>query len=88
VASDRLRGFKNTVPFKGFTLHLSDGTKIEIDDSESPVVHKDWTVDALALFPRGRFKFLYLRTVTHVSGQGTLPKLGTKRRRRGEDEGF
>src|SRR5438876_11174480 len=82
MTADRLRAFKNAVPFKPFTIHMSDGSEFEIDP-ESLVVHKDWTVDAIVLFPRGRFKFLYLRNVMHVSGQGTLPKLGKRRRRGG-----
>jgi hypothetical protein len=81
MTSDRLRDFKNTVPFKPFTIHMNDGSKFEIDDPESLVVHKDWTVDALVLFPRGRFIFLYLKNVSHVSGEGRLPKLGKRRRR-------
>jgi len=86
MTADRLRDFKNAVPFKPFTIHMSDGSEFEIDDPESLVVHKDWTVDAIVLFPRGRFKFLYLRNVMHVSGQGTLPKLGKRRRRGGSSE--
>jgi hypothetical protein len=83
MTAERLREFKNTVPFKPFTIHMSDGTKFEVTDPENLVVHKDWTVDAMVLFPRGRFKFLYLKNVTHVSGQGSLPKLGARRKRRG-----
>jgi hypothetical protein len=85
MTSDRLRDFKNTVPFKPFTIHMNDGSHFEIDDPESLVVHKDWTVDALILFPRGRFTFLYLKNVSHVSGKGRLPKLGKRRRRNGDD---
>ena len=83
MTADRLRKFKNVVPFKPFAIHMCDGSKFEIDDPESLVVHKDWTVDAIVLFPRGKFKFLYLRNVTNISGQGTLPKL-SRRRKRGD----
>jgi len=85
MTSDRLRDFKNTMPFKPFTIHMNDGSKFEIGDPESLVVHKDWTVDALVLFPRGRFTFLYLKNVSHVSGEDRLPKLGKRRRRNGGD---
>lgn len=87
MTSQRLRDFKNTVPFKPFTIHMNDGSRFDIKDPETLVVHPDWTVDAIVLFPRGRFKFLYLKNVTHVSGEGTIPKLGNRRRRRGGDFG-
>jgi hypothetical protein len=82
MTSDRLREFKNAVPFKPFSIHMNDGSKFDITDPQSLVVHKDWTVDAIVLFPRGRFTFLYLKNVSHVWGQG-MPKLGGRRRRRG-----
>jgi hypothetical protein len=76
MTADRLRECKNTVPFKPFTIHMNDGSKFKITDPESLVVHKDWTVDAIVLMPRGEFRFLYLKNLSHVSGRGSLPKLG------------
>jgi hypothetical protein len=86
MTADRLREFKNTVPFKPFTIHMNDGSKFKIADPESLVVHKDWTVDAIVLLPRGEFRFLYLKNLSHVSGRGTLPKLGGRRKRRNGGE--
>ncbi len=86
MTADRLREFKNTVPFKPFTIHMNDGSKFKITDPESLVVHKDWTVDAIVLLPRGEFRFLYLKNLSHVSGRGTLPKLGNRKRKRNGDE--
>jgi hypothetical protein len=86
MTADRLREFKNTVPFKPFTIHMNDGSKFKISDPESLVVHKDWTVDAIVLLPRGEFRFLYLKNLSHVSGRGTFPKLGTRKRKRDGDE--
>jgi len=62
---------------------MNNGARFDIKDPESLVVHKDWTVDAIVLLPRGRFSFVYLRNVSHVSGAGSLPRL---KRRRGKDE--
>jgi hypothetical protein len=87
MTSERLRDFKNAVPFRPFSIHMNDGSKFDIKDPESLVVHKDWTMDAIVLLPRGRFSFVYLKNVTDVSGAGSLPKLGARRRRRGGDEG-
>lgn len=83
MTAERLKQFKNVVPFKPFTVHMNDGTSFQIKDPETLVVHPDWSVDALVLFPRGRFTWLYLRNVSHVSGQGAPPHLTRKRRRRG-----
>jgi hypothetical protein len=83
MTADQLRAFKHKLPFKPFTIHLADGSKLEVDDPESLVLPKGWTTDALVTFPRGRFSFVYLKNITHVSGSGGFPNL--KHRRRGKD---
>jgi hypothetical protein len=85
MTADQLRAFKHKLPFKPFTIHLSDGTKLEVGDPESLVLPKDWTTDAIITFPRGRFSFVYIKNITHVSGVGGFPNL--KPRRRGKDSG-
>lgn len=84
---ERLRDFKNADPFRPFTIHMNDGSKFAIKDPESLVVHKDWTVDEIVRLPRGRFSFVYLGNVSHMFGEGSLPRLGARRRNRGSDEG-
>jgi hypothetical protein len=51
------------------------------------VLPKDWTMDAIVTFPRGLFSFVYLKNITHVSGQGGFPNLKAKRRGRGTSDG-
>jgi len=72
---DQLREFKQKVPFRTFTIHMSDGSRFLVDDPESLVLPRDWTVDAIVTMPKGRFKFIYLRNVTHMSGEGAWPKM-------------
>jgi hypothetical protein len=81
----RLREFKNTVPFKLFTIHLADGTKRKVDDPESLVMPKDWSTDAIVTFPSGQFSFVCLRNITQVTAVGGFPNL--KPRRRDKDSG-
>jgi hypothetical protein len=85
MTSERLRELKNVVPFRPFTIHMNDGSKFDIKDPELLVVHPDWTVDAIVFQPRGKFAFLYLRNVSHLSGAGSPPRLGRRRRRPGRD---
>jgi hypothetical protein len=81
MTANQLREFKHTVPFKPFTIHMSDGPRFLVDDRESLVLPRDWTTDAIITLPKGRFKFIYLRNVTHVSGEGPWPKLKGRRGR-------
>jgi hypothetical protein len=79
---DQLEKLKNKEPFETFTIHMADGHSFRIDDPESLVLRRDWSTDVLVLHPRGRFSFVYLKNVTHVTGEGKLPKLGGRRGRR------
>ena len=88
MTADQLRGFKHKIPFKKFTIHLSDGSKFQISDRESLVLPKDWSTDAIVTQPRGQFAFVYLKNVTHVTGEGGFPDLKHRRRGRGNDEGL
>jgi hypothetical protein len=83
MTADQLRAFKHKLPFKPFTMHMLDGSKLSADDPESLVLPKGWTTDALVTFPRGRFSFVYLKNITRVSGSGGFPNL--KHRRRGKE---
>jgi hypothetical protein len=81
VTAQQLRQLKNKSPFKPFTIHMNSGESFVIKDPESLVIHPDWTVEAIVFQPRGRFSFVYLRNVTHVSGEG-IPPVQNRRRRR------
>jgi len=88
MTADQLREFKNRVPFKPFRIHMSDGSAFAIADPESLVLPRDWSTDAIVTMPRGRFSFIYLRNVTHVSRAGPWPNMRRRRRGRGgNDEG-
>jgi hypothetical protein len=84
MTADQLRAFKHKMPFKSFTIHLADGKSFEIDDPESLVLPRDWSTDAIVTMPKGRFSFIYLRNVTHVTGEGGFPRM---RGRRGKGKG-
>jgi hypothetical protein len=87
MTADQLREFKHTVPFKPFTIHMSDGSRFHVDDPESLVLPRDWATDAIVTMPKGRFKFLYLRNITHVSGEGKWPRMRGRKRKNGSGEG-
>ena len=79
--ADQLRQLKNKSPFEPFTIHMNSGESFRIGDPQNLVIHPEWTVDAIVFQPRGRFSFLYLKNVTHVSGVG-LPPVKSRRKRR------
>jgi len=81
MTTAQLMEFKNKHPFEAFSIHMSDGKSFLVDDPESLVLRRDWTVDALVLHPKGRFSFVYLKNITHVTSEGKLPKFKSKRRR-------
>jgi hypothetical protein len=84
MTADQLREFKHRLPFKPFTIHMSDGRKFEVADPENLVLPRDWNTDAIVAFPRGRFAFVYIRNVTSVESQGRWPNV-KKRRKRGSN---
>ena len=73
MTADQLRGLRNKVPFKPFTIHMTDGNGFRIKDPEDLFIHPDWSVDAMVLHPRGRFSFIYLKNVASVSSEGKWP---------------
>jgi hypothetical protein len=81
---ENLRELKQKDPFEKFTIHMADGKSFNIDDPEDLVIRRDWNVDVLVLQPRGRFSFVYLKNVTHITSEGKLPRF---RGRRGRGNG-
>jgi hypothetical protein len=79
MTADRLRGFKHKVPFKPFSIQMTDGNEFSINVPEDLFIHPDWTTDAIVLHPRGRFSFIYLRKVASVSSEGRWPKMKGRR---------
>lgn len=81
MTADQLREFGHTVPFRPVTIHMSDGSRFHVNDPESVVLPRGWSTDAILTRPKGRFKFLYLSNITHVSGEGPWPKMKGRRGR-------
>jgi hypothetical protein len=65
---------------------MADGHSFRIEDPEDLVLRRDWTTDVLVLHPRGRFSFVYLKSVTHVTSEGKLPRFKNRRRRKNGGE--
>ena len=85
MTAEQLREFKHKTPFKPFNIHMNDGSKLVVDDPENLVLPRGWTTDAIVTKPRGRFSFVYLRNVSHVSSEGGFRS--TRRKRRGGSGG-
>jgi hypothetical protein len=81
---ENLRELKNKHPFEQFTIHMADGKSFKVEDPEDLVIRRDWNVDVLVLRPRGQFSFVYLKNITHLTGEGKLPRF---KGRRGKGDG-
>jgi hypothetical protein len=84
MTADDLRELKNKTPFSPFTIHMNGGKSIKVDDPEDLVIPRGWRTDAIVTHPSGRFAFVYIRNVSHISGLGAWP---SGRRKRGEKNG-
>jgi hypothetical protein len=69
MTARQLREFRQATPFKPFTIHMSYGAKIKVDDPDSHVVPKGWRRDAIMLYPKGRFRFVHLAFISRVAIQ-------------------
>ncbi len=78
---DNLRELKNKHPFEKFTIHMADGKSFAVEDPEDLVIRRDWNIDVLVLRPRGQFSFVYLKNITHISGEGKIPRFRGRRGR-------
>lgn len=76
---ENLRELKNKHPFESFVIHMADGKSFEVEDPEDLVIRRDWNIDVMILRPRGQFSFVYLKNVTHMTGQGKLPRFKGRR---------
>jgi hypothetical protein len=85
MTAEDLRELKNKTPFTPFTIHMNGGKAMKVEDPEDIVIPRGWRSDAIITYPNGRFSWVYLRNVSHVSGVGRWPS-GSKRRR-GEKNG-
>jgi hypothetical protein len=84
MTADLIRQFVRQQPFRPFTIRMNEKRKFQMK-------HPDF----VALFPNGgqnvivflggeRFEIIYLRNVTGIESEGTVPQ--PAKRRRGRDE--
>ena len=85
MTTDQLREFVKRQPFEPFTIHLADGSSFKISHPETLVLPHGWSSSALVTYPKDRFSFLYLKSITHVSSRGNPPSIAQRKRRNGDE---
>ncbi len=82
--ADTIRDFLREQPFEPFIIHMSDGRHFEIKHRDFVAIHPEASADVIVFLPKGRFEFLYLKNVTGLESEGSVPPR-TRKRRRDED---
>ena len=80
MTAEQLREFVKRKPFEPFTIHLADGASFKVTHPESLVLPEGWSTTAIAVFPKDRFSFIYLKSITHVSSRGDFPEVTQRKR--------
>jgi hypothetical protein len=83
MTADSLRQLARRQPFQEFTIHLNDGSRMKVTQPDNFIMPRSWRFEAIVAFDDGRWTFLNLRNIAHVTTRGNWPKLGGRRRRNG-----
>ena len=83
MTADDLRELKNKTPFAPFTIHMNDGKSLKVEDPEDILLPRGWRSDVIVTYPNGRWSWIYLKNISHVTGAGRWPN---GRRRGGRED--
>jgi hypothetical protein len=82
MEADDLRNLVARQPFHPFTIHMNDGSRLRVAQPDDFIMHRDWVDEAIVVLPKGKWTFIYLPNVAHVSTQGKWPKVNGRHGRR------
>ena len=83
MTANDLRQLVRREPFHPFTIHLNDESRLKVTQPDNFFLPESWRFEAIVVFDDGRWTFLNLRNIAHVSTRGQWPKLGGRKRKNG-----
>ncbi len=84
--ADTIRDFLRKRPFETFIIRMNDGRHFEIKHPDFVAIHPEATADVIVFLPKGRFEFIYLKNVSGVESEGSVPPRTRKRRKDDDSE--
>jgi hypothetical protein len=86
MTAERIRQFLKRQPFQPFKINMTDGRALEVRHPDFVVLPPGWDTTAIVTFPDYKFEFIYIRNITGIESEGTLPPLQDRRRRDESEE--
>jgi hypothetical protein len=84
---DELRSIVKREPFQPFTIHLNDGSRLRVTQPDNFFAPPSWRTDFIVALDNGRWSWVYIRNVAHVTTRGGWPKMSGRKRRNGSSGG-
>jgi hypothetical protein len=81
MTAEELRKIVERDPFHPFTIHLNDGSRLRVAQPDDFFMHRTWFDEAIVVLGKGRWTFVYLPNIAHVSTRGNWPKVNGPKRR-------
>ncbi len=86
MSIDEIRDLARREPFQPFTVHLNDGSRLRVTQPDNFFAPRAWRTDFIVAMDDGRWSWVYLRNVAHISTRGGLPRTTSRRRTGGANE--
>lgn len=86
MTADTIRDCLKKQPFAPFVIHMNDGRHFEIKHPDFVAIHPEASTEVIVFLPKGRFEFVYLKNVSGIQSEGTVPPRTRKRRRDSDSE--
>jgi hypothetical protein len=80
MQADELRNLVAREPFKPFTIHMNNGSRLKVSQPDDFIMHRTWVDEAIVVLGRGNWTFVYLPNIAHVTTTGKWPKMNGGRR--------
>ena len=84
MTADLIRQFIRQLPFRPFTIRMNDKRKFQIKHPDFVALFPNGSQNIIVFLGGERFEIVYLRNVTGIESEGTVPQ--PSKRRRGRDE--
>ena len=85
MTANDMRALIKAQPFSAFTINLADGRSFLVHHRDYLLVPPERSSLVFVFHKGGAWDIVYLKQITSISGEGTLPDMTPEKRQPGEE---
>ena len=85
MTAELIRQFVRQQPFRPFTIRMNDRRKFQIRHPDFVALFPNGSQNVIVFLGGERFEIIYLRNVSGIESDGSVPQPAKRRRGRGDE---